>query len=350
MPYVLLLVPNSKPKRYYVYNPTNDHYFSKRPLKKKTAEAQIRALHANVAEGEGLRDIVQNVGRTIGRVVKKVIWGQNDLPPRVQSFVDKFGEQTITSATLVREPVQRVIQTLLNAVSLGKFQENVDKLGYDTIYHLSLDFTLSNGTSAKLEKNERLSISEAKFAKKGDTKTLQITFPSITLNEALKKTEQHMGKDNFLLYSAHTRNCQHFIMGVLQANGALTEEAKLFILQDANQLFHKLPGLSKIADKITNLGTTVDTVLQGGKLKKTTVSKAKNSKSNIDYKQDSKPESKASLEQTITSERGKLAALNRKLSSNHKSITPEMKAELQKQVDPIKQTIKALSTRYLQLK
>ncbi len=60
---------------------------------------------------------------------------------------------------------------------------------YDKLFHLSLDIKLSNGKLIKLEKNERVSISEIRnFGSSKDD--LNIDLPNITLNEFIVAHEK----------------------------------------------------------------------------------------------------------------------------------------------------------------
>jgi len=110
------------------------------PKKKKYSEV----------EGEGIREIYQ----TTKRVVSKLLFGDNSLPENVIKFLKQNGDAKLINGNINRKPISSMINKVLNVLSLGQFQQNLDNTPYDKLFHLSLDIRLSNGKICKIEKRE----------------------------------------------------------------------------------------------------------------------------------------------------------------------------------------------------
>jgi hypothetical protein len=212
--------------------------------------------------GSGLIDNLKKVAHVTG----KLVFGDNSYPPFIKSLLQRFGNENVDSIEIVREPIQKTVHVLLNALSLGKFQDNIRRLNYDQVYHLFLHVRLSNNRFIRIEKNERLSLKESQPLTGNDNHMKVTGIPQVlSLNTLMQNTREFMGKD-FFPYSASTNNCQRFVTSVLKANQLLTPEYSKFINQDAEELFRGASKLKSIADKVTNLGAKVDIIRRGGNI------------------------------------------------------------------------------------
>lgn len=197
----------------------------------------------------------------IGNAAQEAIKGLTQYPPRVQDFLNKYGNDTISNITLRRAPIKGVINTLLNWISFGKWNEVRKKYGYDTFYHLSMVFDVAN-TTAVLEKNQVINLSTG-YNQQPDTQILRITNPSLTVNEMMDRTRKQMGDEKFFTYDAFTNNCQVFLLNVLKANNMLTPSVQSFILQPIDELVKELPGyLKPVARTLTDIAAVGDIALQ----------------------------------------------------------------------------------------
>ncbi len=199
-------------------------------------------------EGEGIKEIYQ----TVKRVASKLIFGDNSLPENVNKFLKQNGEAKLINGSINRKPISSMINKVLNVFSWGQFQDNLDKTPYDKLFHLSLDIRLSNGKIIKIEKNERITITQIYNIDNNSNNDLNISLPNITLNEFINNGYKQMGSD-FFTYNGSTNNCQSFILGLLKGSNALTEEARTFIKQDTKHLFDNMPLTKRIMDTVTDL-------------------------------------------------------------------------------------------------
>jgi hypothetical protein len=198
----------------------------------------------------------------IGSAAQEAIKGLTQYPPRVQDFLNRYGNDTISNITLRRAPIKGVINTLLNWISFGKWNEARRKYGYDTFYHLSMVFNVAN-TTAVLEKNQVINLSTG-YNQQPDTEVMSIGSPAnLTVNQLMDNTRKQMGDAKFFTYDAFTNNCQVFLMNVLKANNMLTPQAQSFIVQPIEQLVKELPSFVKpVARTLTDIAAVGDIALQ----------------------------------------------------------------------------------------
>jgi len=225
----------------------------KMPPRKRTGKKKLDEV-----EGEGIKEVFQ----ATKRVVNKLIYGDKSLPQDVNNFLKSNGSAIIESGFVNRKPVNNMIKTALNVVSLGQFQENLEMMPYDKLFHLSLDLKLSNGKLVKLEKNERINLEEIReFGTTSDD--MDVSLPKISLASFIENGHKLM-KDRFFSYSGSSNNCQDFIIGLLRANNCLTSNLQNFIKQNTEKLFENIPWVKNIMDGITDLGADVSIIEQGG--------------------------------------------------------------------------------------
>ena len=270
----------------------NGTYYSNKPLTKKRARQQQKALYAKQAqgqlfhgkgysvlthggsshiilEGEGFfGDILAKVKQTYNKVstafnkaverVGLVSKGLRDAyPPKARETIAKYGDGTITALTIRREPIQKLLNLALDYITEGKWSQAKKELNYDRLFHLSLiaSVELPNGTEHRvlLEKNEVINITD-QFSSNRRTEYLRVPMVRpIPFTEFLQKAEEVGGSDYFR-YDAFTNNCQMFIDLLLRANGLTDETTNNFIMQDVGTLIKKLPAYTApLARAATNI-------------------------------------------------------------------------------------------------
>jgi len=195
---------------------------------------------------------------------------RRDYKPAIKEFLKKNGDRKITKMEVQRVPIDSGLKTLLNIISLGTYEKQTQKLGYDRVFHLSLIISLEGyNKPVVVEKNEVINISTSiPPMKQGGARIPINVNKEITLNQLLETTQKLQGS-NFFLYDAFKRNCQMFIRDLLKNSGLLTPEAEQFIMQDAKKILEGLPFFfSKVAKGMTDLGAQLDRVIYGGIVKK----------------------------------------------------------------------------------
>lgn len=202
-------------------------------------------------------DTTKAFGRRFTRVDNTT---KTDLPPQVSNNLARFGDLVVSNVRICRVPIQGAINSIFNFLTGGKWDSIKKQVGYDTLFHLYMLFDVGT-TTLVLEKNQVVRLSEYPPTGKGECKN--INFPSVNLNTMIKNTINKMGMGDFLRYDPFSRNCQDFILNVLQANGASTPELQNFILQPVDEIVKKLPGfVAPIAKGLTDIAGYIDTRLQ----------------------------------------------------------------------------------------
>lgn len=293
-------------------------FYSKRPLTKKMARLQQKALYAAetrrlsggalangivpvyvddhlflVGEGwlsDAFARVKQSAKKAISAVASAVATPilstvanitsrgiRTDYPPKARETLVRLGGGTVYDIQLMREPIQSYINTALNFISLGKWNEAKRNLNYDKLFHLSLVARLAmpdgERKDVKIEKNEVINITDSFSSKErskfqhgsgADTETYRVPVPCcITLQEMMDRAAHTVG-ESFFRYDAFTNNCADFINNILAANGLATPQISAWVLQPADQLLLQLPKyVSPFARLVTNIAGLADLALEG---------------------------------------------------------------------------------------
>jgi site-specific DNA-cytosine methylase len=267
--------------------------YSNKPLTKKNATAQMKALYASAYHGGNITSYVDDDGHhmlihgsgfitDIFAKAKKATLGavssvfrkaasivgapiRNNYPPKARHLLAKYAKAEVDNVIIRREPIVGLINTALNFISLGKWNEVRDKLNYDKLFHLSMVVQLRNPNGYLLvEKNEVINITD-KFKMNSDRMEYMVIPVPIGVNfwTFMTKAQQLKG-DDFFKYDAFTNNCQMFIDGILNANGINSPEAQAFIMQNVDDMLEDLPEfVSPFAQLTTNIAGLANRVLEG---------------------------------------------------------------------------------------
>jgi len=212
------------------------------------------------------------------RVLKYVFTPSRELSNAFKNVMSKYGNMRVLNATIRRAPISSTLNSLMNLISFGKFDQFKKEKNFDKFFHLGIVLQLANGKRLLLEKNAKPEFSES-FT---DTKDTQYKGPvrvkgNPTLNEFIQRTIDKNSIYKFTNYDALDNNCQKFILMLLEANDSLTPDLKNFIYQDITGIVQRLPSF---VDKISRGATDIAAVAQsligrGRSLKKATLFKQK---------------------------------------------------------------------------
>lgn len=316
-----------KYKRGWRVQDDKGNFYSKKALTKKNARQQQKALYASESrrelltgtgfvsylDGEGnYRILLQGDGffgdifakiKSVGnRVIQTLLppvispilatasqvlstGVREDYPPDARQTLAKYGNGQVYDLMIIREPIKSFINTALNAITLGKWNEAREKLNYDKLFHLSMiaSVAMPNGDKAriKIEKNEVINITD-KFSLKvpgvssgvssnvsqhgsgEDAEVINVPVPCcISLSEMMMKAQQAKGPA-FFKYDAFNNNCQMFIISILDANDLTTPSVRTFVSQSTEQLLQELPSYTKpFASVITNIAGLANRFMYG---------------------------------------------------------------------------------------
>ena len=218
-------------------------------------------------------DIWNATKRVVSKVVnrvKDVSKGiRNDYSPSVRAILAQVGDRPVVQAYVRRDPIVSLLNTALNFISRGKWNEARAKYNYDKLFHLGLEVVIKVDNESDIlaryvmEKNEVISVSFAKaFTAKTEVMEVPLT-SGLTINGLLEGARKQMG-GNFFPYDPFHNNCQDFIMGVLIGSGLATPGLTAFVKQPMEDIINELPGYTgKIAKAITDLGGLANVAIEG---------------------------------------------------------------------------------------
>lgn len=216
-------------------------------------------------KGAGIWDWLKEKANSVVNYFKPKLDGFNNTSMR---SLNQYGNKTISGMFIMRTPIRGMLNTALNALSFGKWNELREKYAYDKLFHLALVVEVEN-KKIIVEKNATVNINtNYSHASDSEIQNVPLNGKQITLFELVDRGRKSVGDTTFFKYNAFNENegtnCQRFIQLVLQANGLLTPEADAFLMQDLSQLKEELPGYVRdTAQLATDLGAIVNKVTGG---------------------------------------------------------------------------------------
>jgi hypothetical protein len=224
-------------------------------------------------DGKGFKKILKGVWNGVKKVGTAIFntKARNGFSPSIRKLLEKYGNEKISSINVYRIPINSIINKILNWVTLGTFQANLQSLNYDNAFHLFMYVHLQTGVTIRFDKNE---IIEAKLqsvpnARHDTAEDRQISNVNISLNDFLNNGIKQAGEQHYFHYDSRNDNCQKWILDNLKGNRLLTSDLQSFIHQDPEAIYKGLGILGTVNKVITDTASKADTYLYGeGKRKK----------------------------------------------------------------------------------
>ena len=180
--------------------------------------------------GYGFKDTLL---KYLDKVKSSVFFPTESLPKSALKLFEKYKDNQIVKIEINREPVNKVLQKVLNIITFGGFEMAKKRLSYDDMFHLYMIVELDIGVKLKIEKNQKINIEEVKSYKMERNDMMISVDRPLTLQSMFKQTIDKVGAYRFYIYSAFQNNCQRFILDILQSNNLGNPEMYKYILQDA---------------------------------------------------------------------------------------------------------------------
>jgi hypothetical protein len=175
---------------------------------------------------------------------------RSDLRPSVKKLLNEVGNEEIKKLVVYRDPLP-----------YSKFIKKLrPDIPYDDMFHLALNI---NGKYDLYK--DGITVSFERASPKADQREVKVP-NNMTIQELFNKTEQRMGKKDFLEYDIETLNCQNFVDNILSAIGSNSSDLKNFINQDVKQVVNKLGGkyLKAFLNIFKKASEILDIAKQGG--------------------------------------------------------------------------------------
>ena len=222
----------------------------------------VKEKVGNVADA--VKEKVGNVADAVGNYLSPKL---DDYPNFTKKMLTQYGNETITKLTMYRKPIGEYINVVINAVSLGRWNELVKKAGYDKFFHLSLIAEVK-GEKLNIEKTDVVSISKDIPEGAGtETQDVPLNGKSFTLNELMQKTRANMGDKAFFEYDGFKNNCQVFVSNLLKSVGLYGATERGFAYQPIKEVIDELPDYVKNFQRgITDFSATLKRITGQGKV------------------------------------------------------------------------------------
>ena len=181
----------------------------------------------------------------------------------------QYGDLKVKRLTIYRTPIMKVLDKVLNLISLGQYQRLKKEHGFDELFHLALIADVGNKTLV-IEKNEVINVNTSyKTSDKTEKMDVDLRGKNFTINQMFEIGRKQQGDKKWFLYDPWTNNCQFFIKFCLEAVGLYNLKEKNFLFQDISELQAKLNPITKaIAKGITTTGAIVNKLTGQGEKKK----------------------------------------------------------------------------------
>jgi hypothetical protein len=196
-----------------------------------------------------------------GYFTKKLL---DNRPKVLYDLLQKEGKRTILKLEVCRTPILSMFEKIINALSFGVTRKKMEERNYDRLFHLYVILYLDNGSTYRIEKNQRLKVVKTPTKGKG-TECREVKYGKKMLGAFMTAPEK-VNMKNLYRYDAFKENCQNYVRRLLNANGI--NQFDNFINQKVSDLAPTI--VQKIARGFTDIAGVIDYFKQGGGVSKQT--------------------------------------------------------------------------------
>jgi hypothetical protein len=259
-------------KNTYRFKNLDKKYFVKGSFRTKKINDDISLIYSELLpeyehmKGSGLSDFLKSGFEYVKNKISKLI-RSDDYTNRTRDSLKKYGDVIIKDIVIGRTPISDTIHAAFNAVSMGKWNEQRQKLAFDKLYHLFMVVTLDNNIKLIVEKLQEINVSQSfKIEDSTEWHTPEKQPDNMTLNQCFNDTLKRVGKQQFFTYSSFNNNCQKFVSDLLITMNIYDEDTKDFVQQDLEELIREMPSyVSSAANLITDVGNIGNQLIGEGK-------------------------------------------------------------------------------------
>ncbi len=232
-------------------------------------ESNADAVLQDIIEGGRIGgDIFNDIWNKVqdgANTVKQAFQGpRNIAPPAVRNFLLDHGGRPIVSITVCKNPIDKFMNSVMNAITVGEFDRLKKGLNYDDMFHLFMMVTFDDGRTAIVEKNAVANMAFIDPKPAQASMNVPINGKFITLDEMIANALDEISSEELWIYDPQRQNCQFFLKNLLKYSDLLTGEIESFIMQDTQAILGQLPLLTQQVFKgVTDLAGVWDVLLYG---------------------------------------------------------------------------------------
>jgi hypothetical protein len=202
---------------------------------------------------------------TVIHTANALVHGRSGYSPKINKILQEEGNLKVRSLQIGKNPLNSLLSGALKFTSGGnnsQFSKGFADSNFDSLYHLFMEIRLENNGMLTLEKTSTVSLTQGLGPQGSSIQRMDVQpLPAdLTLNELMSRTRSYMG-NKFFGYSAKNNNCQDFILAVCGSNHLGNNKVNEFVKQKTQSFFTN--GFRKFTNTITNLGGTVDLLMNG---------------------------------------------------------------------------------------
>jgi len=178
--------------------------------------------------------------------IDRDVYYLNEYNSYSRKILEKYGDYPIKRMYLVRQPITRFGKTILNIITLYKFEREMKKyietnasfLPFHTSIIIEVELPNNMRKRILIEKNNCIKLSLGfKIANNQDMRNISIRKKKYSLNTLLGQTQERIGSNVFFNWHISRNNCQNLVKEVLVTLNKF-EKNKKFILQ--SEIFNHL--------------------------------------------------------------------------------------------------------------
>lgn len=205
------------------------------------------------------QNLMSFYNRPAVQIARDLRKGYNDFPFSFRNMMSKYGNETIRTIVIVRNPLNNLTKSLLNMVTFGEMERRMKTQPYEDFFHLKI--IVNNKYSIEKEQVIKFTLNREV---KQDAETLVVqNIPSgVTINQMLERTKQAMGSLMFS-YNFKTNNCQVFVSSLLKSIGINNPQYHQFINQNVASVFKDMSISRKIINTSTDIGNRANFLIEG---------------------------------------------------------------------------------------
>ena len=167
----------------------------------------------------------------------------NEYNNECSTILEQYGDLPVKKIYLVRHPISRFMENLLNIVTFNKFKEELNRykernntdsfFPFHTMLYIELKISKDESKFLVIDKNNCIRISPTlKITNNCELRNIKVKKDKYTLNKILETTRKRIGNNKYFNWEISKNNCQKFIKEILITLKKFTKQNRNFMFQN----------------------------------------------------------------------------------------------------------------------